>query len=188
MFGNKWKSPLFRIYCYRNCKSNESYNLNKCIGTINDNTANMKKATASHILHLIIMDLLKFPTMTSFVSKVKDIIKCIKHSQVLNPIFDGIRKAKKCPKNLVLPGTTHWGSHLFCLQSMSVCKESLQTLAVYEGLVLYWVVIKNFLDDEIFWERIESTKALLEPVVNWILKLESNEDTIHLCLKAFRKA
>lgn len=113
------------------------YNLNKCIGTINDNAANMKKATASHILHLIIMDLLKFPTMTSFVSKVKDIIKCIKHSQVLNPIFDGIRKAKKCPKNLVLPGTTHWGSHLFCLQSMSVCKESLQTLAVYEGLVLY---------------------------------------------------
>lgn len=35
------------------------------------------------------------------------------------------------------------------------------------------------MDDKVFWVRINSTRALLEPVVKWILKLESNEDTIH---------
>ncbi|CAH1106473.1 unnamed protein product [Psylliodes chrysocephalus] len=72
------------------------------------------------------MNSLKFPAMISLINK--DIIKCIKHSQVLNSIFDGIRRAKTCTKNLVLPVTTRWGSHLFCLQS----KEILQTLAVNE--------------------------------------------------------
>ncbi|CAH1102987.1 unnamed protein product [Psylliodes chrysocephalus] len=125
--------------------------------------------------------------MISFINKVKDIIKCIKHSQVLNSIFDGIRKAKNCTKNLVLPVTTGWGSQLFCLQSMSVCKESMQTLALNEedGNILGRDKKQTLVDEEIFLVRIESTKALMEPVVNWILKLESNEDAIHLCFKAF---
>ncbi|CAH1107940.1 unnamed protein product [Psylliodes chrysocephalus] len=108
-------------------------------------------------------------------------------TQVLNSIFDGIRNAKKCTKNLVLLVTTRWGLHLFCLQSMAVCKESLQTLAVKEeaGNILGLDKKQTLLDDEIFWVCTESTKALVEPVVNWILKLESNEDTIHLCFKAF---
>lgn len=46
---------------------------------------------------------------------------------------------------------------------------------------------QTLLDDQVFWVRIKSTKSLLEPVVNWILKLESQKDTIHLCFKAFNE-
>jgi len=62
---------------------------------------------------------------------VVDIVKAIKKSQILNAHFDSIRQINLCSKTLNLPVKTKWGSNLFCLTSIKVCKMSLQTLAVH---------------------------------------------------------
>jgi len=122
------------------------YDNRKFIAIITDNAANMLKARKSiedifphivslnciaHSLHLIISDLLKCNSVSTFITKVVDIVKAVKKSQILNAHFDSIRKINLCSKTLNLPVKTRWGSNLFCLTSMKVCKISLQTFAVH---------------------------------------------------------
>lgn len=163
---------------------------------IADNAANMKASLAilkekyphivplgciAHLLHLLCSDILGCETARQFLQSVIDIVKKIKNSHVLKALFDEIAKEKN-PKgglSLKLPGKTRWGSHLFCLKSVQANKVVLQTLAVNEKADLEPALKRKLLDDAVFWSRVESMVALMNPIVHLITSIESNEPQVH---------
>lgn len=178
------------------------YDNRKFIAIITDNAANMLKARKSiedkfphivslnciaHSLHLIISDLLKCNSVSTFITEVVDIVKAIKKSQILNAHFDSIRQINLCSKTLTLPVKTRWGSNLFCLTSMKVCKMSLQTLAVHPvGSTMLGSKRKQLiLDDAVFWTKVDKLIDIMNPIVKWITILEGDSITINQVFDAF---
>lgn len=173
-----------------------NYGPEKFLVVIADNAANMKAALSlvkekyphivplgciAHLLHLLCSDILGCQTVKTFFAEVTGIVKTIKHSHILQAIFDEIASEKRFKDriSLKLPGKTRWGSHLFCLQSLQSNKVVLQTLAVSEKAELEPSMKRRLLDDGVFWTRIEKLINLLEPIVHLITAIESNEPQIH---------
>ena len=82
-----------------------------------------------------------------------------------------------------MPGKTREGSHLYYLQSLQSNKVVLQTLVVSEKAKLEPSIKRSLLDDGVFWVRIEKMINLLEPIVDLITEIESNEPQIHRILR-----
>lgn len=71
-----------------------------------------------HLMHLICKDIIDCNKVHKCVVNANVIVKSIKRSHRLTAIFIEKQKEKGCTKTLKLAGTTRWGSHLFCLQSL----------------------------------------------------------------------
>lgn len=104
---------------------------------IADNAANMKAALSlvkekyphiillgciAHLLHLLCSDILGCQTVKSFFGEVIGIAKTIKHSHILQAIFNEISSEKRFKDriSLKLPGKTRWGSHLFLFTKFAI--------------------------------------------------------------------
>ena len=92
-----------------------------------------------------------------------------------------INKDKKLEISLKLPGVTHWGSSLACLESFKTSKTSLQHLAIKEEArgILPADMNRNLLDDLTFWPKIDQIIRLLEPIVKCLNKFQSQKCIIH---------
>lgn len=105
----------------------------------------------------------------------------LKNSHLLKAIFDRLQSEKKFKDriSLKLPGTTRWGSHLFCLESLQANKSVLQKLAVSEEADISADLKRHILDDAVFWVRVEKMINMLSPIIDLITSFEGNNEMIH---------
>lgn len=119
--------------------------------------------------------------MKTFMATAIDVVKTVKNSHLLKAIFDRLQSEKKFKDriSLKLPGTTRWGSHLFCLESLQVNKSVLQKLAVSEEADISADLKRRILDDAVFWVRVEKMINILSPIIDLITSFEGNNEMIH---------
>lgn len=181
--------------------------INKFLGIITDNGANIKKARESicqnnvntflvaygcidHGLSLLIEDVLKLKSVSQFVKTVSSVINEIKHSHVLHALFINIQQRKnKVPLALKLPVKTRWGSIVACLESIMKTKYALQAMAVDEEAseVLSKSTKATLLDENVFWIRVQKLCDFFVPLQRWITIFEHNDPQIHKVIECFRE-
>lgn len=110
-----------------------------------------------------------------------DVVKTVKNSNLLKAIFDRLLSEKKFKDriSLKLPGTTRWGSHLFCLESLQANKTVLKKLAVSEEADSSADLKRRILDDAVFWVREEKMINMLSPIIDLITSFEGNNEMVH---------
>lgn len=75
-------------------------------------------------------DILKLPSLYSFIANIQAIIKTVRGHAVLLSTFSNISKENNVNVTLKLPVITRWGSVITSLKSMLKCKSSLRVLSV----------------------------------------------------------
>lgn len=184
----------------------EKYGPEKFLVAIGDNAANMKAALnlvkvkfphivplgcLAHLLNLLCSDILGCQTIKIFMANAVEVVKTVKHSHILQALFDEISAEKKFKDRISLkfPGKTRWGSHLFCLESLQSNKVVLQTLVVNEKAQSYLKpeIKKRVLDDDVFWVRVDKMIELMNPIVHLITAFESNKPQVHKIAKKFNE-
>ncbi|KAH9645081.1 hypothetical protein HF086_005626 [Spodoptera exigua] len=115
-----------------------------------------------------------------------DVIKSKKKSQILCALFKQIIAEKGSGEQLKLPSKTRWGSYFHAVRSLQNSKAALQCLAVHEDAKMIPADIKAHLLDEEFWKMIDESTAILEPITDYIFKLEGNESYINDVYMAFK--
>lgn len=177
-------------------KTIEKYGPDKFLVLIGDNARNMQSALSivkerfphiiqlgclAHLLHLLCGDILGCATVKTFMATAIDVVKTVKNSHLLKAIFDRLQSEKKFKDriSLKLPGTTRWGSHLFCLESLQANKSVLQKLAVSEEADISADLKRRILDDAVFWVRVEKMINMLSPIIDLITSFEGNNEMIH---------
>jgi len=178
----------------------EKYGALKFFTVTTDNAKNMRKACKlleqkyphlssygclAHTLNLMIGDIRKLVSVKKYIDDVNEIIKTIRGHTVLLSMFTKIGKENNIITTLKLPVITRWGSVVLSLKSMLQCKTILRILAVSEDVGQLPEPMKRKLRDDIFWVKILKLTNLLEPILQWITRLESNKPTIHFVTQAF---
>lgn len=144
---------------------------------------------AAHTLNLLIGDISKIKTMASIEGDTKAIIKEINNSHVLSATFRKIQVEKKGKSiSLKLPCKTRWGSIIHSLKSLLDTKYALKSLAVCEDTedILNKRVSNLILDETVFWVRISKLYELINPVVEYITKLESDKPTLSEVVECYK--
>lgn len=178
----------------------EKYGALKFFTVTTDNAKNMRKACKRleqkyphlssygclvHTLNLMIGDIRKLVSVKKYIDDVNEIIKTIRGHTVLLSKFTKIGKENNIITTLKLPVITPWGSVVLSLKSMLQCKTILRILAVSEDVGQLPESMKRKLKDDIFWVKILKLTNLLEPILQWITRLDSNKPTKHLVTQAF---
>nr|XP_022906372.1 uncharacterized protein LOC111418143 [Onthophagus taurus] len=140
----------------------------------------------AHLLHLLCGDIVNSSSIKTKIADVIQVTKTIKNSHVLKATFDQIGREKDVTVALKLPALTRWGSYLDCLKSVVTNKSVIQTLAVTEGVIITLEIKKKILDDN-FWNHIQNMMSLLEPIINLLIKVQSNEPQIHIVYRELTK-
>lgn len=173
----------------------------KFLVVISDNASNMVKCgrllnekyphiiwigCMAHTLHLIINDILKCETATTFFNSCVETIKTIRNSQLLAAEFKQLNTEKGIQSSLHLPVKTRWGSYLECLNSLVATKTILQTMAINDDATKTLPKKhKQVLLDDQFWTNLENFRSLLRPIVHWITYLEGDYNSIHVVWSSF---
>lgn len=89
----------------------------------------------AHLIHLMCKDIIGCEMIKKCIADANIVIKTIKRSHRLTAIFADKQREKGCTKGLKLAGTTRWGSHLFCLNSL------------LGGLIFSFEKSKNLIND-----------------------------------------
>ncbi|KAF9406026.1 hypothetical protein HW555_013444 [Spodoptera exigua] len=129
---------------------------------------------------------MKEDAIEAFISVAIDVIKSVKKSQILCALFKQIIAEKGSGEQLKLPSKTRWGSYFHAVRSLQNSKAALQCLAVHEDAKMIPADIKAHLLDEEFWKMIDESTAILEPITDYIFKLEGNESYINDVYMAFK--
>ncbi|KAF9417929.1 hypothetical protein HW555_005074 [Spodoptera exigua] len=140
----------------------------------------------AHTLNLLCHDIMKEDAIEAFISVAIDVIKSVKKSQILCALFKQIIAEKGSGEQLKLPSKTRWGSYFHAVRSLQNSKAALQCLAVHEDAKMIPADIKAHLLDEEFWKMIDESTAILEPITDYIFKLEGNESYINDVYMAFK--
>lgn len=183
------------------CKVLEAVGPQKFLAVVSDNAANMIKCgkmvetkyknivwigCLAHTLHLLINDILKLESVSQCFDKTIQIIKTIRHSQVLTATFKQVGLEKGIQISLHLPVKTRWGSYLQSLESLYSTKIVVQTLAINEEHIQsFGKNLKQVILDDDLWCEIDDLKRFLDPIVKWITVLEGDYCGIHGVYKAF---
>ncbi|KAF9409311.1 hypothetical protein HW555_011293 [Spodoptera exigua] len=178
-----------------------TYGTYKFVSLIGDNARNLQKAfdlvklehpnvitlnCVAHTLNLLCHDIMKEDAIEAFISVAIDVIKSVKKSQILCALFKQIIAEKGSGEQLKLPSKTRWGSYFHAVRSLQNSKAALQCLAVHEDAKMIPADIKAHLLDEEFWKMIDESTAILEPITDYIFKLEGNESYINDVYMAFK--
>ncbi|CAH1967940.1 unnamed protein product [Acanthoscelides obtectus] len=144
----------------------------------------------AHTLNLLIGDISKMRTMASIEDDVKSIVKEINNSHLLLATFKKIQTEKKgtsVPISLKLSVKTRWGSITHSLKSLLDTKYALKALAVCETVdtILSKQVERLVLDEAVFWVRVLKLFNLINPIVEYITKLESDKPKLSQVVECF---
>ncbi|GBC39217.2 zinc finger BED domain-containing protein 1-like [Rhizophagus irregularis DAOM 181602=DAOM 197198] len=121
----------------------------------------------SHVINLLIGDVLKINEIKPIVENSKMIVNYFKsHVQAAAKLkrIQGENYNKEIA--LVLPVLTRWGSHLSCFQSLQKSKTALeQTLMDPDICKKINNTVRNFVLSENFWDMLDTIIKFLEPIV-----------------------
>ncbi|CAB4460063.1 unnamed protein product [Rhizophagus irregularis] len=143
----------------------------------------------SHIINLLIGDILK-------IDEIKDIVNNAK--MIVNYFKSHIQAAAKLKRiqienynkeiALVLPTLTRWGTHLSCFQSLLKSKIALEQVLMDSEIrqKINREVRNNVLSEE-FWEMVNLITKFLEPMVVALKLFESNSSTLSTVYSNFKK-
>ncbi|GBC07859.1 hypothetical protein RclHR1_07730012 [Rhizophagus clarus] len=143
----------------------------------------------SHIINLLIGDILK-------IDEIKDIVNNGK--MIVNYFKSHIQAAAKLKRiqienynkeiALVLPTLTRWGTHLSCFQSLLKSKIALEQVLMDPKIrqKINREVRNNVLSEE-FWEMADLITKILEPMVVILKLFESDTSTLSTVYSHFNK-
>lgn len=182
----------------------EAIDVNKFSAVITDTASVMKSAWRrieekysnvvclgcnSHIINLLIGDVLKINEIKTIVDNAKMIVNYFKsHVQAAAKLkriqFENYNKEIA----LVLPVLTRWGTHLGCLQSLKKTKIALeQTLMDSDIRKKMDSTVRNFVLSEDFWEMLDTIIKFLEPMVVALKLFESDASTLSTVYFQFKR-
>ncbi|CAB5095217.1 unnamed protein product [Rhizophagus irregularis] len=143
----------------------------------------------SHVINLLIGDILKIDEIKTIVENSKMIVKYFKsHVQAAAKLkrIQGENYNKEIA--LVLPILTRWGSHLSCFQSLQKSKTALeQTLMDPDIRKKINNTVRNFVLSENFWDMLDTIIKFLEPMVIALKLFESDTSTLSTVYFHFKK-
>lgn len=151
---------------------------------------------ATHVMNLLINDLIKLPTLFAVISSVKCIVKEICMSKVklgkfikAKNAFNNELREKNLTTlcaNLYIPSDTRWYGVQLMLRKVLRAKSVLERLAIDTESELTEENRRKTKND-LFWVNLSKVKAFLQPLVDAIAELESDSATISDTLEQFMK-
>ncbi|GMF51442.1 unnamed protein product [Phytophthora fragariaefolia] len=172
-------------------------------GVLSDNASNMSAAwellertrpmfgggCAAHMLNLLIQDVCQVDYFKAVQAKVLDITSYVRdHHAVLSQFVTTLRETSSSHRRaLVVPVCTRWNSLHACFlriyENKSVLKKLLTEpqftalitrLASSKPAKLKLGRVKNSIGDSSFWRKLEQIIAFLDPMIEALLELESD--------------
>lgn len=171
----------------------------KISALVTDNASVMKKAwrllelrypkifflgCISHSLNLLVGDIMKISWCANILKNAKEIVLYFRSHQIPLAILRRHQLATyKQRISLKLPVKTRWGSSAMCLNSILQNQLALKVAVMeieYSDHKMLPKLIKNIINDEIFWKNVEILLSILDRLVFGISLFES--DTPRLAL------
>jgi hypothetical protein len=134
----------------------------------------------SHIINLLIGDILKIDEVKAIVDNAKIIVNYFKSHVQASAKLKRIQAENYNQEiALVLPILTRWGTHLDCFKSLQKSKIALeQTLMDPEIRKKMNSSARNYILSEEFWEKLDVIIKILEPIVIVLKLFESDTSTL----------
>ncbi|KAL5237672.1 hypothetical protein ACI65C_005082 [Semiaphis heraclei] len=78
-------------------------------------------------------------------------------------------------KSLMLPVQTRWGSVVVFLNSLLAIKQIIRLLNIDERCEEDIIPrVKQFINNDLFWDRVKNLHNFLKPIAHWITRIESD--------------
>lgn len=185
-------------------KQMEIININKFSAVITDTASVMKAAWKiieerhpnivclgcnSHVMNLLISDILKIDQIKSVVENAKKLVNYFKAHVQATAKLKRIQKENYTKEiALVLPALTRWGTHLACFQSLQKSKTALEQ-------TLMDVKIRQNMNSDLriqvlsdnFWEDLNIVTKIMEPMVSALKLFESDTSILSTVYSYYKK-
>ncbi|GBC16120.2 zinc finger BED domain-containing protein 1-like [Rhizophagus irregularis DAOM 181602=DAOM 197198] len=130
----------------------------------------------SHVMNLLISDILKIDQIKSVVENAKKLVNYFKAHVQATAKLKRIQKENYSKEiALVLPALTRWGTHLACFQSLqnsrTALEQALMDIRIRQNMDL--TLRAHILSDE-FWEDLDIITKIMEPMVSALKLFESD--------------
>jgi Protein of unknown function (DUF 659)/hAT family C-terminal dimerisation region len=143
----------------------------------------------SHIINLLIGDILKIDEVKVVVNNAKMIVNYFRsHIQAAAKLKRIQIENYSKEISLVLPALTRWGTHLSCFQSLQKSKIALeQTLMDSHIRQKMDQTMRNNILSEEFWKMLDLMIKILEPMVVALKLFESDTSTLSTIYSHFNR-
>ena len=143
----------------------------------------------SHIINLLIGDILKINEIKTVVDNAKVIVNYFRsHVQAAAKLKRIQIENYEKEIALVLPTLTRWGTHLSCFQSLQKLKIALEQTIMDPGIrQKIDGRVRNYVLSEEFWEMLDLVAKILEPMVVVLKLFESDTSTLSTVYSHFKK-
>jgi hypothetical protein len=185
-------------------KQMEIVDINKFSAVITDTASVMKAAWRiieksypnivclgcnSHVMNLLIGDILKIDQIKSVVENAKKLVNYFKGHVQAAAKLKRIQKENYSKEiALVLPALTRWGTHLACFQSLQNSKtaleQALMDVKIRQNMDL--TLRAHILSDN-FWEDLNIITKIMEPMVSALKLFESDTSILSTVYSYFKK-
>jgi hypothetical protein len=185
-------------------KQMEIIDINKFSAVITDTASVMKAAWRiieerypsivclgcnSHIMNLLIGDILKIDQIKSVVENAKKLVNYFKGHVQAAAKLKRIQKENYSKEiALVLPALTRWGTHLDCFQSLQNSKTALEQalMDVRIRQNMDSTLRSHILSDD-FWEDLNIITKIMKPLVSTLKLFESDISILSTVYSYFKK-
>jgi len=185
-------------------KQMEIIDINKFSAVITDTASVMKAAWRiieesypnivclgcnSHVMNLLISDILKIDQIKSVVENAKKLVNYFKgHIQAAAKLKRIQKENYSKEIALVLPALTRWRTHLACFQSLQNSKtaleQALMDVKIRQNMNL--TLRAHILSDD-FWEDLNIITKIMEPMVSALKLFESDTSILSTVYSYFKK-
>jgi len=185
-------------------KQMEIIDINKFSAVITDTASVMKAAWRiieesypnivclgcnSHVMNLLISDILKIDQIKSVVENAKKLVNYFKgHIQAAAKLKRIQKENYSKEIALVLPALTRWRTHLACFQSLQNSKtaleQALMDVKICQNMDL--TLRAHILSDD-FWEDLNIITKIMEPMVSALKLFESDTSILSTVYSYFKK-
>ena len=143
----------------------------------------------SHVMNLLISDILKIDQIKSVVENAKKLVNYFKgHIQAAAKLKRIQKENYSKEIALVLPALTRWGTHLACFQSLQNSKtaleQALMDVKIRQNMDL--TLRAHILSDD-FWEDLNIITKIMEPMVSALKLFESDTSILSTVYSYFKK-
>ncbi|CAG8465618.1 3017_t:CDS:1, partial [Funneliformis caledonium] len=143
----------------------------------------------SHIINLLIKDILCFDEIKAIVNNAKSIVIYFRsHLQAAAKLKRIQLENYNKEITLVLPVLTRWGTHLSCFQSLKKSRIALEQ-SLMDPLIrqkMDQIMRNNILSDE-FWQMVDLIINILEPIVVALKSFESDTSILSTIYSYYSK-